>query len=263
MSATINGRMSRVRVNHCGEGKAAIQEVKYNGISTYCFRCGESVWEPREPVLRPPPEEPRQDTGPPPDDSDPWPRHATAWLAQMGFGRYECAQVLKCYWNERAKRLVFPLHNGFWTARALDTEVKGPSYFRQPERIKWLSALHGRDRCVQEYTPDGLQHPDWPVVLTEDLLSAAKVGLNAKVTAIPCLGTLPSPAVMARAAEAARTIWWLDPDDAGVRMARQGNNRLSAIGLDSRIMFTTALDRDPKYLSPEEIRRRLSSLIST
>jgi hypothetical protein len=253
----------RIRVNHCGEGKAAIQETKYNGVSTYCFRCGKSEWEPREPQLRPPPEEPRQDRGPPPDLGEALPSHVVAWLAQMGFGRYECAQVLKCYWNSRSERLVFPLHNGFWTAR--DMALKQfPYTSAQPKRLKWISALRGREQCVQEYGPAHyMAWGDLPVVLTEDLLSAAKIGLSeAPVVAIPCLGTLPSPAVMARAAEAPTVVWWLDPDAAGQRMARLGNNRLLAVGVNSRIMFTHALDQDPKLLDPDTITRRLSSVIS-
>lgn len=252
MSAT------RTRVNHCGEGKAAIQEVKYNGISTYCFRCGESIWEPREPVLRPPPAEPRQDRGPPTNVGDPWPTNATAWLAQLGFGRYERDSILRCYWSERVQRIVFPMQNGYWTARALDTERKHPV---SPPRLKWLSGFYGRDKCVQEYGPKHISRDSLPVVLTEDLLSAAKIGLSgAPVVAIPCLGTLPSPAVLARAAAAPRVVWWLDPDAAGERMARHGHARLLALGLDSQIMFTRVGDQDPKYLEPDEIKRRLASL---
>lgn len=249
--------LTRFRVKHCGDGKAAIREVKYNGISTYCFRCGESLWEPREPQLRPPAVEPRQDRGPPRDKADPWPLHATAWLARLGFGRYERESVLRCYWSEEAQRIVFPLREGYWTARAVETGGRRGVY---PPRVKWLSGFHGRDKCVQEYV-----HPaNLPVVLTEDLLSAAKIGLSgAPVVAIPCLGTLPSPAVMARAAMAPRTVWWLDPDAAGQRMARQGNARLEAVGVISEIMHTYDGDQDPKYLDPDEIKRRLSSLIST
>lgn len=251
--------ITRFRVRHCGEGKAAIQEVKYNGVSTYCFRCGESIWEPREPVLRAPAPEPRQDQPCPPDVGDEWPAHAVAWLAALGFGRYERERLFQCYWNEHFDRIVFPLNNGFWTARAVADPRRGR--FAPPDtRVKWLSGLYGRARCVQEYGAMA-GNTRVPVVLTEDILSAAKIGLSgAPVVAIPCLGTLPSPAVMARAAEAPMTVWWLDPDDAGIRMARQGNKRLAALGLDTRIMFNRVGDQDPKYLEAEEIRRRLSSM---
>jgi hypothetical protein len=189
------------------------------------------------------------------------PGHAVAWLAALGFGRYERKRLLRCYWSERVQRIVFPLDAGFWTARAV---AERPDR-RSDGRIKWLSGLHGRDKCVEEYPgPRGTTGRHLPVVLTEDLLSAAKIGLSgAPVVAIPCLGTLPSPAVMARAAEAPLTVWWLDPDPAGQRMSRQGNTRLSALGCRSTIMFTRVGDQDPKYLEPDEIRRRLASLIST
>ena len=48
----------RTRVTHCGATPAALREVKHNGISTYCFRCGATEWEWREPELRRPVEEP-------------------------------------------------------------------------------------------------------------------------------------------------------------------------------------------------------------
>jgi DNA primase len=131
-------------------------------------------------------------------------------------------------------------------------------------RPKWLSGLYGRQHCVQEYihpTLGSLDNGELPCVLTEDILSAAKIGLSgAPVAAIPCLGTLPSPAVLARAAESPLVIWWLDPDAAGQRMALKGNSRLAAIGLDSRIMLTHPSDQDPKYLDAATIRRRVSSL---
>jgi hypothetical protein len=237
---------------HCGDSPAALETRKHNGISVYCFRCGETEWTPMEPVLRHY-EEPPRDRPPPPDMGDPWPPEAVAWLARLGFGRWERESVLKAYWSERVRRIIFPMNDGYWTGRALDEG-----------RPKWLSALRGRDTCVQEYTADGHEYPRSAVVLTEDLLSAAKVGLSSPlVTAVPCLGTLPSPSVLARAAEAPRVIWWLDPDGAGQRMAVKGHQKLLALGVRSRIMPTHLVDQDPKYLNPEEIQRRIASLILT
>lgn len=249
----------RARVNHCGADKSAIQEVKYNGVSTFCFRCGKSEWEPREPILRPPAVEPRRDSPCPPDMGDSWPAHAVAWLAALGFGRYE-RRILGCYWSEQYQRIVFPLSPRYWTARA----VHDPKDRQPDSRVKWLSSLHGRAQCVKEYGALA-GNTRVPVVLTEDVLSAAKIGLSgAPVVTIPCLGTLPSPAVMARAAEAPLTVWWLDPDEAGQRMARLGSKRLSALGLDSRIMTTyPAHDKDPKYLDGWTIRERLACHTST
>jgi hypothetical protein len=118
---------------------------------------------------------------------------------------------------------------------------------------------------VQEYAPAWV--PDeyatrarLPVVLTEDLLSAAKIALsNAPVVAIPCLGTIPSAAVLARASTAPAVVWWLDPDSAGQMRAQRGNRRLLALGINSVIMTTyPAGDQDPKYLAPWTIRERLT-----
>jgi len=250
--------MNKTRVTHCGSTPAAIQSVKYNGISTYCFRCGETVWEPREPELRRPVEEPARGMPCPPNTGDPWPAHATAWMAELGFGRYERAELFGCYWSQRYERIVFPLDAGFWTARAVD---QGHSY-----RPKWLSSMVHRQRCVQEYITTGGSDPGHtlPVVLTEDILSAAKVALaGASVVAIPCLGTTPSPAVLARAACAPEVVWWFDPDLAGQRQAYIGSRKLLALGVPSYIMPTTDGDKDPKYLPARQIRERLACLTST
>lgn len=241
---------ARRRVTHCGTSPAALQTVKYNGISTYCFRCGETVWEPREPELRRPVPQPTLGRDPPKDLGDPWPLPATAWLGQLGFGRYEREQFFGCYWSARFERIVFPLHNGFWTARSL------------VDKPKWLSSLVGRSGCVQEYVTPRLAGASGtlPVVLTEDILSAAKIALaDVPFVAIPCLGTLPSAAVLARAATAPRVVWWLDPDKYGQMHALGGSQRLLALGVPSHIMAPVGLDdQDPKYLPTQEIQRRLA-----
>lgn len=250
----------RTRVTHCGSTPAAIQTVKYNGISTYCFRCGETVWEPREPELRRPVEEPARGMPCPPNTGDPWPAHATAWMAELGFGRYEREELFGCYWSERYARIIFPLNAGFWTARAVDALGSA--------RPKWLSSLVHRQKCVHEYHPKPQLREEltscWPVVLTEDILSAAKVALaGASVVAIPCLGTTPSPAVLARAACAPEVVWWFDPDLSGQRQAYIGSRKLLALGVPSYIMPTLSSDKDPKYLPAGQIRERLACLTST
>ena len=245
------------RVKHCGEDKAAIQRVGYNGISTFCFRCGESEWEPREPVLRPPPEPMRTADPAPADTGDDWPGYATAWLAADGFGRHERSTLFQCYWSERFRRIIFPLHAGFWTARA----VADPLDRRPDGRPKWLSGLSGRQQCVQTYGP--ADNTKLPCVLTEDILSAAKISMSSDmVVAIPCLGTLPSAAVLARAAAAPIVLWWLDPDAAGQRMAHRGNRKACALGLTSRVVKSGANDFDPKHLTKTDIQRRLTDALA-
>ena len=190
------------------------------------------------------------------------PLYLTSWMAELGFGRYEREELFGCYWSERFTRIVFPLAAGFWTARAVDQG--------RTDRPKWLSSLVNRQRCVQEYSPGLLHHlltggTELPVVLTEDILSAAKVALaGASVVAIPCLGTTPSPAVLARAACAPRVMWWFDPDPAGQRQAYISSRKLLALGVPSYIMPTTDPDdKDPKYLPAGQILERLACLTST
>lgn len=241
--------MNKTRVTHCGSSPAAIRTVKYNGISTYCFRCGETVWEPKEPELRRPSAELVREWPRPEDRGDPWPTEAIAWLASMGFGRYEREQLLGCYWHALYERVIFPLNNGFWTAR---TVYKGDT------RPKWLSGLQGRDRCVQRYPANAGARA---CVLTEDLLSAAKVGLNTPwVVAIPCLGTVPSPAVLAAAAMYDRVAVWLDSDEPGQRGAARIHARLEAVGVESWLIVTPPDEKDAKYLDGQTIRARLACL---
>ncbi|KRR22179.1 hypothetical protein CQ13_30070 [Bradyrhizobium retamae] len=101
---------------------------------------------------------------------------------------------------------------------------------------------------------------DWPegsgpdLVITEDILSAVRVGRIAK-RCVALLGTSANEYQLA-CAEGARTIAiWLDPDRAGKKAAFKRERTLALQGYTTKRIRT---EQDPKYYSNREIRRLLS-----
>lgn len=244
----------RRRVRHCGEDRAALESRGHNGVRLYCFRCGHSGFTPLAPELRRPLPPPTPKLARYPEDAGvPLPVKYRAWLAGMGFGEWERNNLLRVFWSEELQRAVFPASGQFWLARSLS------------DQPKWLTAPYGRDKCVQVFGPAQPVLSPGVVVLTEDLLSAAKIGNAlrcggvAGTLAVPCFGTSPSPAVLAYAASAGSVVVWLDPDDAGQRAGLRVALRLRAIGRAATVMPTRPGDKDPKLLANEEILCRLHS----
>jgi hypothetical protein len=89
--------------------------------------------------------------------------------------------------------------------------------------------------------------------LTEDLLSAMKVGLVGEGCAV--LGTSASSHLVATLLKRARPVnVWLDPDEAGQRGARKLCKQLRAYGLTVRNIQST---KDPKLHTRSEIKEYL------
>lgn len=89
--------------------------------------------------------------------------------------------------------------------------------------------------------------------LTEDILSAAKIGLVAEAWAV--LGTSVSAHMVSALMKRGRCNVWLDPDAAGRRGAAKITKQLVAYGLEVRNILSA---RDPKLHSREEIKEILA-----
>lgn len=185
----------------------------------------------------------RQDTAaltlPEPRQPDPqqWPAHARVWLYKAGLSNDDI-ETLGFYYCARTERVVMPLYQHgklvYWQARGF-----------KKEHAKYINPIVSRDSLVSN-------HGSGPtLVLTEDILSAHKVGKVTQAWAI--MGTSISDGVAALIASQNKPVLiMLDPDAAGVRARGKLYKQLSSIGVQCRVLRP---NKDPKLLTIEEIRQ--------
>lgn len=121
----------------------------------------------------------------------------------------------------------------FWQARSIDG--------RQP---KYLSPPVDRSTLLPRYG-----HAD-RIVLTEDLLSAFKIGLVGEAWCL--MGTHAGPRLIAGLLQRqAPVAIWLDPDEAGRKAAKRVFSQLKAYGIGARVIQS---ERDPKLHTFDQIK---------
>lgn len=234
----------------CGPGRKLLISRDTKGFNAWCFRCSDSGWAPGpqlslaerlaaarqaasadaatrgvaalpEPQVRIPAE---------------WPAAARLWLYRAGLGGPEIAQ-LGAYYHPDTNRVVVPVLDGsevvFWQARSIDG--------RQP---KYLSPPVDRSTLLPRYG-----HAD-RIVLTEDLLSAFKIGLVGEAWCL--MGTHAGPRLIAGLLQRqAPVAIWLDPDEAGRKAAKRVFSQLKAYGIGARVIRS---ERDPKLHTFDQIK---------
>lgn len=246
---------SRRRVNHlCGGGRTLLVEHKADGYSAWCHRCSDKGWHPHptpslaERIARLTAERASDSAAearmapPVPTEWNPslWPLPARVWLYKAGFSN-DAIQQNGFYYAEHLARVVLPVLQGdtvtYWQARGFD-----------PSRPKYLNPII--DKPLAWYGDTG------PTVITEDILSAARVGEVA--TGVSLLGTsIPDRHLSSiRARSAAGVLVWLDPDLAGRKGRSRVARQLALAGLTPRIIRTPL---DPKYYSKSQIEELISS----
>jgi len=251
------GGKSRV-AHDCGDGTPMIVNHKVDGYSAYCFRCGEPGYQSKEPSLAELVEARRQreagdrsvissvaPPGPPNQDPQTWPKEARLWLYRAGIGNHEIAQ-LGFYYHEKSGRVVLPVVNDgrvvYWQARAV----------RKDHQPKYLNPDVDKTRVLPRYGTAEF------IVLTEDILSAAKVGLVAEGWSM--LGTKLHGSMLSALIEAGKpVIVWLDPDAAGKRGAAKTLRTLRSVGIQCCNLVS---ERDPKLHSRKEISELTEPLIA-
>lgn len=166
-----------------------------------------------------------------------WPLRAALWLYKAGLGAHEIGQ-LGAYYHPPSDRVVLPVLDPlagtpvFWQARALDG--------RQP---KYMAPAVDKARVLARWG-----HAARPT-LTEDILSAFKVGLVAEGWAV--LGTrVPAVMVAELLRRGTGCNVWLDPDAAGQRGAAKIIKQLTAYGIACRNIVS---QRDPKLHTRQQI----------
>ena len=242
--------------HECGAGRKLIVSRDTKGFSAWCFRCNDEGWAPgpqlslaeriesRNRLLRGDESLARgSDAGalpmPQVREVSEWPREAALWLYKAGLGAPEIAS-LGAYYHPDTDRVVLPvMEHGvpvFWQARS----VTG----RTP---KYLSPQVDRSKLLPRYGSAA------SVTLTEDLLSAFKIGLVAEAWCL--MGTHANPRLIGALLERnAPVSVWLDPDGPGRRGANKVHKQLKAYGIEVRIVRST---KDPKLHTFDEIKEHL------
>lgn len=241
----------------CGDGNKLLVEHADAGFKAWCYRCsiGGFKSHPRPSLSeriaalreqRTADEAVEADPRPPmPADFNPsnWPLEPRVWLYKSGLSN-EMIKSVGFYWCDRIKRVVLPVLDGskliYWQARGFD-----------PARPKYLNPKI--DKPVYKSGP---YCATGPLVITEDILSAVKVGA-AGLTAWARLGTGPlSDALLTEIASTGRPVAvWLDPDDAGIKGRIRIGKQLRALGVSVRIVRA---EQDPKYYNLDQIKELLN-----
>jgi hypothetical protein len=245
------------RFDHdCGDGRTLKADHKANGWGAWCWRCNDSGWVPHpeesleqrlarltavraveqeasRSVALPTPMEP---------DAAQWPPEARLWLYKIGMSNDNIREA-GFYWCKRLARVVLPVLDAsgavvYWQARNLS---------KNDGRPKYLNPLVDKSSLFARYG-EGAE-----IVLTEDILSAWKVGRV--TTAWSILGTSLSTAQLSALLLDGRPVYiWLDPDRAGRLASGKIYKQLAAYGIRARMIRS---DVDPKLLNRQEIRDKL------
>lgn len=249
---------ARRRVDHdCGGGRTLTVEHKDGGYSAWCFRCSDKGWHPhpqpslaeriaRLNTVRAAESAAEACSAPPtPTSFEPsdWPLQARVWLYSAGFSN-DTIKAHGFYHAGGLDRVVLPVIAGgavrYWQARGFDKDR--PKYLNPPI-----------DKPIACYGEAG------PLVLTEDILSAARVGEVAKGRCI--LGTsLPTGATLdlVRQAQGRPVLVWLDGDAAGRKGSSKIVRALRLIGVDGRVIRSPL---DPKLYPTDTIREFIQSAL--
>ena len=251
----------RTRREHsCGDGRTLLVSRDGKGISAYCFRCHEKGWIPDERSLaeriQALSQAREQDQvaagsielpGPGKMDTQDWPDEPLLWLFKAGFSRDEI-KALGWYWNPRMQRVILPVRDSsakvlYWQGRGFDSS-----------RPKAINPTVNREGLVAQYGTGTA----W-VALTEDILSAAKVGGVEGATAWALLGTVLSYSTALSLAELGRPVLlMLDDDPAGRRGAAEASKTLSLLGVWHRQLY---FGKDPKLIPRSIIAAKAKELL--
>ncbi len=243
------------RVEHdCGEGKHLVVSRTERGTSYWCHRCHDKGWIPAERSLADriaalneatecdgTAQQSLELPGPGKMNPQDWPDAPRLWLYKAGFSNDEIRRH-GWYWNPKMERVILPVKvDGktiYWQGRGFDTA-----------RPKALNPTVNREGLVAKYGRGDM------LCLTEDILSAAKVGAVAEAWAL--LGTVMDMTTALKIAASYRRVSiMLDDDAAGRAGAARIQRTLTLLGVDSRQIY---FGRDPKLVARKDIKNEIEA----
>ena len=251
-----------VRISCCANDKSLMVHNEARGYRAYCFRCGpagcvphgdfsieqlkrrreEMAWSQSKTIALPH------------DFSTDIPASEAVWLYKAGVS----ANVAKHYgfgYSPSLRRVVLPVYNAGklvgYTARS--TIGEKPKYRERAD----ASAIFTSDpRIALPSAKSSGTYTAYDCVLTEDILSAVRVGRNVQ-HCCALMGTSLDAKQLERSLQfGSRMALWLDPDKAGRKAVSNLRRTLQLLGCKVQVIRS---DKDPKYYSNDEIRRYLLS----
>ncbi len=248
------GQSTRINCGGCGGKKTASVTNMGKKYVKHCFKCKETETETPPPMTAAERLEMKrkaeafeaQEPRLPDDFTTDIPVEGLLWLSKGGLHLNDIRRYGFGF-SEELRRVIMPVvgRSGKLEgvqARRVDADGVGPKYLGQVwsgPRPVWASSWEvERPRGIPE------------VVLTEDILSAARVGKVCPAWSL--LGTNLMPAVIGKIAEAGiQTVHvWMDDDDAGINARRKMLRQLGAVGINAKGVIS---NRDPKHHTLEEI----------
>ena len=245
------------RVAHdCGEGKTLVVSRTERGTSYWCHRCHDKGWIPAERSLADriaalneatewdgTAQQSLELPGPGKMNPQDWPDAPRLWLYKAGFSNDEIRRH-GWYWNPNMQRVILPVKKDgkviYWQGRGFD-----------PGRPKAINPVANREGLVAKYGEG-----DW-IALTEDILSAAKVGSVGEAWAL--LGTVLSYSTALALADAGRPVLlMLDDDPAGRRGAAEASKTLNLLGVWNKQVY---FGKDPKGVDRSTIKAKAKELL--
>lgn len=250
----------RKRTGHdCGPGGCLLVSHKHDGWSAYCFRCDDTGFVPkpapslqerlahRDEIANA--EAAMQNSLSPPMPADydiaGWPLDARVWLYKAALSN-EDIEALGIYYHKPTNRVVIPVLDGselvYWQARKLKGD--GPKY---------LNPVVDRHTILPRYGSGA------GIVLTEDILSAVRCGMEAEGWCL--MGVKLHKPILHRLLRDGRpALVWLDPDPAGQSAATQIMRKLQLAGIPCANIVSA---KDPKLLSRAEVARHIQEALNS
>ncbi|WWO60289.1 DNA primase [Xanthomonas phage SB4] len=259
----VGGRMQARGDHECGDPGSLMITKRGAEVTAYCFRCGGTGFHkeretPAERFKRMQAEQEANEfvrgcVSPPEPTSrvmTEWPKDLAAYFYTMGIFQQR-ADELGMYYSAAARRVIVPvLEDGepvFWLGRS---QTMKPKWLGPDVKKRGLFAKYGGTRGKY-------------VVLTEDPLSAYKVGLCCMAWSL--LGTkLHNRHALELLKLDRPVVVWLDDDHDHYTGINQGQVAAASIkaALESYglVVHNMTSPKDPKYYSQYQLQEKLSCL---
>lgn len=251
----IEGRTSRYTC--CNGNTTAVITNVGSGYRFHCFRCGEERFTPAGKrsiqIIAQHKKNAKLFTATnyctlPDDFTTRIPKEYSTWFTSNGLD-FEYLSKYTVGWSDMMQRIIIPVyHNNIlvsWQARAVHS-------WQSP---KYMTANSANVSHVLYYTGENKQSNH--IVLTEDILSALKVGKVTKAASI--LGTsLSLIRTMTLVNKKLKVIVWLDPDAPGQTAAKKCIKSLQLYGIPVGNIVSI---KDPKAHSLDEIRQYIAEVV--
>lgn len=249
-----------VRIKCCRADRSQVISHTEHGYSSYCFRCGGDSRKFKAHGVRSLSElinhrkeldayiAERGTITLPNDFTRDIPQVGLLWFLKYGVSS-DVARHYGFGWSESMGRVVIPVYDE--VGRLCTTQSRAVYPGQKP---KYMNKKSGDMTAVAFHSDDALLLGDpiqEGIVITEDILSAVRVGRL--MPALSTLGTHLSDKLAVRVLKAltGRVFIWYDGDEAGVRGARKAYKTLKLQGANPIIIKT---EKDPKEYNNDEIR---------